>query len=107
MDVSAPQIPPPHGASRQSFSEVTGSNIVLFARLGRGEIPDAAAKERKHETGADEDSDFEACVATPAGKGRMHGLDEGDLRVLVRKVAHREEGDSAVVWGPCQSAGVG
>ena len=107
MDVSARQIPSPHGASRQSFSEVTGSNIVLFARLGRGEIPDAAAKERKHETGADEESDFEACVAPPAGKGRMHGLDEGDLRVLVRQVAHRDEGVSAVGEGHAQDPGVG
>ena len=107
MDVSARQIPSPHGASRQSFGEVTGSNIVLFARLGRGEIPDAAAKERKHETGADEESDFEACVAPPAGKGRMHGLDEGDLRVLVRQVAHRDEGVSAVGEGHAQDPGVG
>ena len=107
MDVSARQIPSPHGASRQSLSEVTGSNIVLFARLGRGEIPDAAAKERKHETGADEESDFEACVAPPAGKRRMHGLDEGDLRVLVRQVAHRDEGVGAVGEGHAQDAGVG
>ena len=74
MDVSARQIPSPHGASRQSFGEVTRNDILLFARFGRGEIPDAAAKEREHEAGANEQCDFEARVAPPAGERGMHGL---------------------------------
>ena len=66
MHVPAREVPAPDGASGQGLGEVTG-HVVLFPRcLRRGEVPDAAAEEREHEPGADEQRNLEARVTPPA-----------------------------------------
>ena len=107
MHMAAGEVPAPDAAAGQRLGQLLGQGPRVGARGGRREVPQAAREERKHQPGQDEERDFEPRGLPPSGERGADRLDESELRVGLRHVAHGDDGIGAVEQRQPQHAGIG